>query len=120
MTHFIHLKEMATATDVAKSFLNKLQKLHGLLKEIVSDRDSKFTSEFQTTLCKLLDVKLSKSTAYYLQRDGQIERVNQVLEVSLLPRKKDARFRFSWERCSSVRGASGKTGRRNCLGRNSR
>ncbi|RVW24090.1 Transposon Ty3-I Gag-Pol polyprotein [Vitis vinifera] len=47
---------------------------------IVSDRDPRFTSRFWHSLQKALGTKLSFSTAFHPQTNGQSERVIQVLE----------------------------------------
>jgi hypothetical protein len=83
MSHFIALPETATASDVAKVFLSEIWKLHGLPKEIVSDRDTKWTGEFWQGICKALNIKRKLSTAFHPQTDGQTERVNQTLETYL-------------------------------------
>ena len=57
--------------------------MHGLPKEIVSNGDFKFTSNFWKGLFADLGTKLNFSTAYHPQTDGQTERVNQVLEDML-------------------------------------
>ena len=44
--HFIPVKSTHKTDDIANIFMKKIFKLHGLPKEIVSDRDSKFTSNF--------------------------------------------------------------------------
>ena len=45
MAHFIPLKENAkTAADLARRFAKEIWRLHGLPRDIVSDRDSRFTS----------------------------------------------------------------------------
>ena len=44
--HFIPVKSMHKTDDIAEIFMKEIFKLHGLLKEIVSDRDVKFTSNF--------------------------------------------------------------------------
>jgi hypothetical protein len=46
MAHFIALKETAIAKDVANAFLKEVWKLHGLPESIISDRDTKWMSEF--------------------------------------------------------------------------
>ncbi|RVX04228.1 Transposon Ty3-G Gag-Pol polyprotein [Vitis vinifera] len=54
--------------------------MHGVPISIVSDRDPRFTSRFWHSLQKALGTKLSFSTAFHPQTDGQSERVIQVLE----------------------------------------
>ena len=57
--------------------------MHGLPKAIVSDKDVEFTSNFWKGLFVDLDTKLNFSTAYHPHTDGQIERVNQMIEDML-------------------------------------
>ncbi|MBW0508393.1 hypothetical protein O181_048108 [Austropuccinia psidii MF-1] len=52
----------------------------GLFKNIISDRDSKFTPALWTSLHRLFGPKLSLSTAYHPQTDGLEERIIQTLE----------------------------------------
>jgi len=80
MAHFIGLRTNATAKDLTNVFLGEVWKLHGLLTDIISDMDAKFSGEFWESLCKLLGIKRKMSTAYHPQTDGQTERTNQVLE----------------------------------------
>jgi transposase InsO family protein len=57
--------------------------LHGVTKKIMSDRDSQFTSMFWEKLHESMDTRLNFSSAYHPQRDGQMERTNQLLEDML-------------------------------------
>jgi transposase InsO family protein len=57
--------------------------LHGVLKKIVSDRGTQFTSKFCERLLKTLDTQLCFSSTYHPQTHGQTERVNQILEDML-------------------------------------
>ncbi|MBW0525070.1 hypothetical protein O181_064785 [Austropuccinia psidii MF-1] len=52
----------------------------GLVKNIISDRDPKFTSALWTNLHRFFGTKLSFSTAYHPQTDGLSERMTQALE----------------------------------------
>ena len=45
-THFIPVKSMHNTDDIARIFMKEIFKLDGLPKEIVSDGDVKFTSNF--------------------------------------------------------------------------
>jgi len=65
--------------ELAGIFVREIWGLHGLLKRIVSDRDTVFMSSFWQEVMWLSEVALDKSSAYYPQTDGQTERVNQVL-----------------------------------------
>ena len=45
-THFIPVKSMHKIDDIEKILMEEIFKLHEFPKEIVSDRDVKFTSKF--------------------------------------------------------------------------
>lgn len=75
-----------TAPQVAKIFFERVFVSHGLPKKIISDRDVRFTGNFWKALFAALDTKLSMSTAFHPQSDGQTERVNQILEQLLRSR----------------------------------
>src|SRR5271170_4121593 len=72
-----------SASEVAKIFFNNVFRYHGLPKIIISARDTKFTSHFWKTLFEQLGTKLSISTAFHPQTDGQTERMNRTLEEML-------------------------------------
>jgi hypothetical protein len=54
-----------------------------VLKKIVSDQGTQFTSRFWERLHETLDTQLRFSSAYHPQTDGQTKRVNQTLEDML-------------------------------------
>jgi transposase InsO family protein len=86
LTKRIHLaasKTTDTAMNVAHTFLREIFRQHGLPKNIVSDRDSKFTSKFWKTLTKQLGIQLKTSSAYHPETDGQTERANRTIEEML-------------------------------------
>jgi transposase InsO family protein len=63
--------------------MKEILRLYGMPKEIISDRDTKFTSRFWKSLMDGFETKLLFSTTYHPQMDGKIERVNQILEDML-------------------------------------
>ena len=65
---------------MASLFIYHIWRYFGLPDSIVSDRGPQFISAFWTEFCRLLGTKLKRSTAYYLQTDGQTEIINQYLE----------------------------------------
>lgn len=73
----------ATAKDTAKLFVEEVFKFHGMPKDIVSDRDVKFTSRFWTSVFEQLGTQLNFSTSFRPQTDGQTERMNRVIEEVL-------------------------------------
>jgi hypothetical protein len=81
--HFILIKSTCKAIDIAHILMREIFRLHVMPKEIVSDRDTKFTSNFWKSLMGGLKTKLLFITTYHPQTDGQTERVNQILEDML-------------------------------------
>ncbi len=82
----IHAIPTVTSLDsarVAWLFLEHIWCHHGLPEEVISDRRSAFISNFSCKLAALLGVKLTPSTSYHLQTDGQTEHVNQEIEAYL-------------------------------------
>ncbi|MBW0584597.1 hypothetical protein O181_124312 [Austropuccinia psidii MF-1] len=63
-----------TGMDTALLFWNRIISACGVPKIIISDRDSKFTSEFWANLYDILGNKLAFSTAYHPQTDGLAEK----------------------------------------------
>ena len=93
--HFLPVKKTTDLNSLARLYLKEIVRLHGAPCSIVSDRDSRFTSRFWTSLQEALGTKISMSTAYHPQSDGQTERTIQTLEDMLRACVLD--FGGSWE-----------------------
>jgi hypothetical protein len=83
MAHFISTKESAMAQETGRLFFTHVFKHHGLPRDIVSNRDPKFTSKFWRTLWKRMGTELKMSTSLRPQTDEQTERVNLVIQQFL-------------------------------------
>src|SRR5258707_4996781 len=82
----IHATPTVTSLDsagVARLFLEHIWHHHGLPEEVISNRGPAFISNFSRNLTTLLGVKLTPSTSYHPQTDGQTEHVNQEIEAYL-------------------------------------
>jgi Integrase zinc binding domain len=75
--------EESGSEDVATLFLERAFPFVGLPSRVISDRDTRFTSQFFREVCWQLNVKQNLSTAYHPQTDGQSECTNQTLETAL-------------------------------------
>src|SRR5258708_3206498 len=82
----IHAIPTVTSLDsagVTRLFLEHVWHHHGLPEEVISDHGPAFVSNFSHKLATLLGVKLTPSTSYHPQTDGQMERMNQEIEAYL-------------------------------------
>ena len=76
MAHFIQLRTEEHIKELALTFVKENWRLRALPESIVSDRDTRLTFKFWTSLMQLLQVKLNLCTAFYAESDGQTKRVN--------------------------------------------
>jgi hypothetical protein len=63
----------------AKLFFKRVWIHFGIPQTIISNRDSRFLSTFWSNLWSLLDTKLTKSTAFHPQTDGETEVDNRMI-----------------------------------------
>jgi hypothetical protein len=78
-THYVHVKSTCKEVNISNIFMKDIFRLHGMPRDIISNRDTKFTSSFWKSLMAGFETKLLFSTAYHPQTDGKTERVNQIL-----------------------------------------
>jgi hypothetical protein len=83
MARLVPCHDTTTAEQFADLFVDAVFRSHGMPRELVSDRDTKFTSEFWATLTQRLGVTRAMSSTFHPQTDGQTERVNRIIEDML-------------------------------------
>jgi hypothetical protein len=77
--HFIPIKSTCKEIYISIIFMKEIFRLHGIPNEIISDRDTKFTSNFWKSMFVGFETKLLFSTSIHPQTNGKTERVNQEL-----------------------------------------
>ncbi|GKC72072.1 putative reverse transcriptase domain-containing protein [Tanacetum coccineum] len=75
--HFLPMKETDSMEKLTRQYLKEVVSRHEVPVSIISDRDSKFTSQFWQSLNKALGTQLAMSMAYHPQTDGQSKRTIQ-------------------------------------------
>jgi hypothetical protein len=83
MSHFIPCKKELTAEGLARIMTKEIFRLHGIPKDIITDRGTLFTSDFWKNYMTKMGVDRRLSTAFHPQTDGQTERTNSILEQYL-------------------------------------
>jgi hypothetical protein len=83
VVHFIPVKTTYKGAKIVEFYITRIIYLHGVPKNIVSDRGTQFTSRFWGKLHEVMDTRLNLSSMYHPYTDGQTERVNQMLEDML-------------------------------------
>ena len=79
MAHFIACSKTTDAAHTTRLFFNKVVRLHGVPRSILSDSDVRFTSYFWKALWRLMGTTLQFSTTFHSQTDSQTEVTNQLL-----------------------------------------
>jgi hypothetical protein len=83
MVHVWPCKTQVSSEEMVNIFLQAVFRLHGVPREIVSDRDPRFTAAFWSQLFRRLGTKFNMSTANHPETDGQSERANRTIEEIL-------------------------------------
>ncbi|GJY44988.1 putative reverse transcriptase domain-containing protein [Tanacetum coccineum] len=94
--YFLPIKETDSMEKFTQLYLKEIICRNKVPISIVSDRDSRFTSEFWMSLQRALGTRLDMCTAYHPQTDGQSKRTIQTLEDMLRACVID--FGSSWDR----------------------
>ncbi len=77
--HFISLPKLSSAKETALVVVDHIFRIHGLPKDVVSDRGPQFWKEFS----RLMGASASLTSGFNPQTNGQSERANQDLDLML-------------------------------------
>uniref|UniRef100_A0AAV1UR81 Integrase catalytic domain-containing protein n=1 Tax=Peronospora matthiolae TaxID=2874970 RepID=A0AAV1UR81_9STRA len=83
IVYLVAVPESITDQGCVRVFIDTIFRLHVLPRELVSDRDPRFTAEFWQSVFRALGTRLKMSTSDHPETDGQTERINRVLEEKL-------------------------------------
>ena len=79
ISHFISCKKSLDAWQFTRLFMQHIVRLHGIPRDISTDRGSLFTSGLWKQITEKLGIERRLSTAFHPQTDGQTERTNAIL-----------------------------------------
>jgi hypothetical protein len=89
------MKTTHTMDNIAEIFMKEIDRLHVIPRTIVSNKDTKFTSNFWRGLFKGFGKNLNFSKTYHPETDGKSETVNQIIEDMLRMHVMDKPYK--WE-----------------------
>ena len=93
--YFLAVRMSFALERFCRLYIREIVLLHGVPVSIVSDRDPRFTTHFWKSFQKAMGTRLTMSTAFHPQTDGQSERTIQILEDMLRACVLD--YKGSWE-----------------------
>jgi hypothetical protein len=71
MVHYVATNKTATAKQIAEAIINNVVRLHGVPRQIISDRDPRFTAEFHHTFTSTLGITCGFSTSHHPKQTGE-------------------------------------------------
>ena len=83
MIQLIATHQRLKAAELADIFFRHIVRLFGIPEQIVSDRDTRFMSNFWRALWLKCGTQMGLSSSYHPQTDGQTERANKTVEEIL-------------------------------------
>ena len=80
MSHFIPCTRDLSAQQFTTLFLKEIIQLHGIPRDVITDRESLFTSDLLKETMEKFGIERRLSTAFHSQTDGQTKPTNGILE----------------------------------------
>ena len=93
-------KKNITTKATAELLFERVWVHFGIPQSIISDRDNRFLSAFWSSLWLMLDTKLTKSTTFHPQTDGQTEVVKEMI-IHIL-RMYNSKHPHTWDETSPL------------------
>ena len=81
--HFLAVRMTFTLERFFRLYIREIVRLNGVVVSILSDRDPRFTTHFWKSFQKAMGSRLTMSTTFHPQTDGQSERTIHVLKDML-------------------------------------
>ena len=72
-----------TEEETAKLFFKHIILKFGIPRQVISDRDTQWRGDFWKEICRLMGMRRALTTSYHPQANGQMEILNQSLEISI-------------------------------------
>jgi len=93
--YFLSIRDTWGAKKLAQLHVKEIVRLHEIPLDVILDRDQRFQTRFWQAHQKAFGTKLNFSSSYHPETDGQIDKVNQILEDML--RACVLEFQGKWE-----------------------
>lgn len=74
--YFVPFPGFPSAADTGRLIVQHIFRLHGIPRDIISDRGSHFTSQVWKAFCAILGAKESLSSGHHPKSNGQTECMN--------------------------------------------
>ena len=79
--HFLVVQMTFTIEEFCQLYIREIVRLHGVPVSIVSNRDLRFKAHFWKSFQNAMGTRLTMSTAFHPETDGQSERTIHVLRT---------------------------------------
>jgi hypothetical protein len=95
--HFIAVHTTYSVQQYAEIYMDQIVRLHGIPKNIISDKGTQSVARLWEQLHECLGTKLIRSSSYHPLTDGHSERINKILQDIL--QASILHFDKSWDKC---------------------
>ena len=83
IAYFVVTTERISVEELVRLFSNNIQKLYGLLKNVILDRELQFTVKLTKELNRMSDIKMKLLISFHPQMNGPTKYISQELEQYL-------------------------------------